>query len=340
MGSLAGRAVAADEWGAHVWLACVARCIVAGIVARRVPLPFANWWRARSVALGPGGRPRHCVRRLLLPRLVTTSTIGLRLDIWQTSLSQWLSSPVVGLGPGSFARELVDSGYYATNVANVPHAHDAFVQLLLEGGLVGVAGLGLVSAAVIVGILRQGTSDGNRSRSRRVLGCVFDRQPDRRAVPCFPLVIWVAMAVAVPTRQGERRHRRAHAITMAAAAVVAVARLATLAAAWAHDRAAAAAPPVRERRNSQPRTGDLARSLLCAIPPRAWVWLQSTGDLASAVAGTRRPRYGSIPPTGGLPRRRTGARGARPRRPSSSPGYAARGIAATHPENALTLASY
>jgi O-antigen ligase len=89
---------------------------------------------------------------VIVGRLATTSTIDLRLEIWSNSLQLWLADPLFGSGPGSFSAAFTFSDYFVQYERVGRHADNAVVQLLMEGGLMGMATLGLLMAALVVGV--------------------------------------------------------------------------------------------------------------------------------------------------------------------------------------------
>lgn len=84
-------------------------------------------------------------------RLTTASTIALRFEIWGASLDRWLLDPIFGTGPGSFSTAFTLGDYFQRYVSVGRHPDNAFVQLLMEAGVLGVVSLGLVISALIVG---------------------------------------------------------------------------------------------------------------------------------------------------------------------------------------------
>ena len=92
------------------------------------------------------------VAQPLLTRLTGTSTISLRGAIWDATLDQWLAHPLVGSGPGSFSSTFTLSGFFNTYADVNRHADNAVVQLLAEAGLVGIASLSALLAALVVGV--------------------------------------------------------------------------------------------------------------------------------------------------------------------------------------------
>jgi O-antigen ligase len=153
MGVIAEAAVVFMSGGRDIWLAATA-AVVVGLLAsgvRRSSLPSR---RAVLAALTPVAIIGAVLAIPIASRLAVTSTIDLRLSMWGTALGHWLDSVWVGYGPGAFASEFANTGYYSAVDIHVPHAHDVIVQLLFEGGLIGLAGAGLVVGALVSGVRR------------------------------------------------------------------------------------------------------------------------------------------------------------------------------------------
>jgi len=72
-----------------------------------------------------------------------TSEISSRVDIWKTALSIWADNPVTGVGPGGFPEAYAEARVPgkeflpATLFEPPPHAHNLFLHVLSEGGLLG-----------------------------------------------------------------------------------------------------------------------------------------------------------------------------------------------------------
>lgn len=134
-----------------VWLA---------LVLSVVPVVFTLGRRSRrmtTAAVGVAvvalaGLALTGVLGVIVGRLATTSTIELRLEIWSNSLQLWLADPLFGSGPGSFSAAFTFSDYFVQYERVGRHADNAVVQLLMEGGLLGMATLGLLTAALVVGV--------------------------------------------------------------------------------------------------------------------------------------------------------------------------------------------
>jgi hypothetical protein len=163
--------------------------------------------------------------------------------MWGEAVTHWLRSPIFGFGPGSFAREFATTGYYSEFDGNVPHAHNAVVQLLFESGLLGLAAVLLIVLGLGIGIHR------GRSIPWPIAGLVIffalASLTDNPTVVPFLIVVlllWIALAIPrteVPaSSQGTRWVAR---LSLGLLAPIAFAAVAVLAGGWAFDRARDAA---------------------------------------------------------------------------------------------------
>lgn len=322
VGCVATVMVAFLSGGRAIWLAGVAAVVVAVIVAvitARGGLPFHRR-SIRITALVVTAGILVLVAAPFLSRLAATSTIDLRLSMWHTALAHWLDSAVAGFGPGTFAREFSMTGYYNRFEPNVPHAHNAVVQLLFEGGVVGLVGLGLVCAGVIVGVAKHGRM--HWSSAAALAFFVFSSVPDNPTVVPFllaPLIVWAALASprvtspepgrrkatdaptvaasgippAAPTTplaagstsprvsSDSTRRKALRALTFVAAGIVGAGMLATLGAAWAFDSAADAAVTKQPSRVVANLSTAVTLDPTFALYHRELgVWSQAEGDLS------------------------------------------------------------
>jgi O-antigen ligase len=316
IGTAASFIVAFLSGGRAIWLAGVAAVGVAAVAAfisaRGVRGPFNRW----SIRLGTMAVIAALVAVVAVPflsRLGATSTIDLRLHMWQTALAHWLASPVVGYGPGSFQREFSLTGYYSQFEPNAPHAHNVLVQVLFEGGIVGLIGLALVCAGLFAGVAQHRRLHWSSAAALSFF--VFASAADNPTVVPFllgPLIVWAALAsprerdkepgrrsaiqpahasgsrspaVVDPLQpnRGSRRNRLVPALMLSAGAIAIGATCSTLAAAWAFDRAGHAA--------SSGQTAEVVANLSMAVtldPAFALyhrelgVWRHAEGDLAAA----------------------------------------------------------
>jgi O-antigen ligase/tetratricopeptide (TPR) repeat protein len=88
-------------------------------------------------------------------RLVTTSTLDQRVEMWGTATEVWLDRPVTGHGPGSFPWLLQTTDHFDGNSIHPRHPDSALFQLLPEAGLLGLGAalvlLGGVGTALLAG---------------------------------------------------------------------------------------------------------------------------------------------------------------------------------------------
>ena len=133
-----------------------------------VVIPVSKLRSARAGAgvalvLGLGAAFMACVG-VVVPyqRLVTLLESGSyieRLTIWKIALHAWTMHPIWGLGVGTFAFTGRffddDEGVFAG------HAENEYVEMLVEGGVVGLA----VGVVLLVSVLKSGLQDDVRLRA-------------------------------------------------------------------------------------------------------------------------------------------------------------------------------
>ena len=156
-------------------------CAAALVVAWWVHFGTMALWHAseppvqvESVAAGmqdqapPAAQPRHAEPRPDIWRLAwdrvrnLPKDFDLRWTIWQAAIGAFESSPVVGMGPGTFGAyfaEFRPRDYARHDVSSVTsQAHNEYLELLAETGL-----LGVVPFAIFIGLLGVGTWRALRS---------------------------------------------------------------------------------------------------------------------------------------------------------------------------------
>jgi O-antigen ligase/tetratricopeptide (TPR) repeat protein len=339
VGTLSGLAVIVMSGGRGLWLAGLAAVVVGVVLSRHMRLPRNTGLRWASIAVlaialialwGP-----------LTSRFGTTSTVELRLAIWQDSLNEWTHSPIVGFGPGTFARQFQLSGYNDTYSAVIPHAHNAAVQSLVEGGLVGAAALAMLVGALVIGVRKAGRI--HWAPASAITFFAVSCLTDNLSVNAFliaPLIAW--LAIACPRSAPVAVFRSSRAIRYAAVpllTIIACASVAMLFAAWRYDDAAAAA-----RRGLSPEVIASLRQAVTADPSFALyhrdlgVWLLAAGDIERAerelaIAVGLNPSDLQARRSAALAHGAAGSRDA-----SINAAVAATRINATQVENALTLA--
>src|SRR5690606_13186094 len=69
------------------------------------------------------------------------SSVGARIFLWKDAWAQFQERPLVGWGPGGFRRN-VEQRHAEVNLLSTKHAHNSYMQMLAEGGLIGMLGMG------------------------------------------------------------------------------------------------------------------------------------------------------------------------------------------------------
>jgi exopolysaccharide production protein ExoQ len=283
VGSPALLLIAFMSGGRIIWLAGVLAMLVGVLTTRRLRLHLDRW--PARIALLLGAAAIATLSASLVARIGATSTIELRFAIWQATLSRWLESPIVGFGPGSFAREFALTGYYNTYDTFISHAHNSAVQLLLESGLVGLLGLGLVCTGLLAGALRQGRL-GWAPAAVFAFFAVASITDNPAIVPflLITLIVWAAIACPRPTVDNfSAASRPIYLISLVAASIAGVATLSTLVAAWSYDRANDAATAGDTTQVIESISTSVALDPSFALYQRELgVWLMSVGDLRPA----------------------------------------------------------
>jgi putative inorganic carbon (HCO3(-)) transporter len=132
--------------------------------------------RSRSLRIAIGGVALAGIAAgaVLLPGLLVRAGAGgegLRLAYAQAALRMFAESPLVGTGPGTWVAQRIAYTDVPANDFYIPHAHNIYVQVLAESGLVGAAA-GVVVAFFI---------------GRLVLRAIRSSDPSRRGMG------WVAV---------------------------------------------------------------------------------------------------------------------------------------------------
>ena len=242
LGLGAGVALIVMSGSRTAWLAGALSLLVGLVLTQRARLANRRWLLPVVTAVVVGGT-FLVVATPLADRLLTTSTLELRLAVWESSLSQWLHAPLAGSGPGTFHTQLTLSGYYNAYEPYIPHAHNVIVQTLVETGLLGLTALALAAAAVIAGYAR--TTPKHWAPAVAIIffaGASLGETPVQQGYLVLPLVIWAALATPrVDAETRAARSRLMRVASLAFAALVATAVILFFAGAAAYDRARMAA---------------------------------------------------------------------------------------------------
>jgi O-antigen ligase len=232
-GTVAGLAVVVMSGSRTVWLSIgVALIVVAGLGGYRVAVSRWRWVVGAVLAALAGAA---LLGAGLIQRLATTSTVEGRLEIYAASLDRWLDAPLMGHGPGTYSAQMTLAGHDEL----LTHGHNALVQMLVEGGLVGAAGLVLLVVAVVMAALRHRPRNTTAIAGLTVFGvAALTDNPTVFGFLVVPAMAWAALAcprepgpMVAPARWMTR-------LNLGLAAMAAVAVVAFLGAAWVYESAA------------------------------------------------------------------------------------------------------
>lgn len=149
---IAGLAAIYMSGSRNAWIAAAA--VAAGALALKVRIRPGSIAGAAAMVGGLGVLAFAGVLGSTTSRLLNTLTLALRAETWSSALSIWLERPMVGWGPGSFPAVF----RFQQDVPVFPdpggHAHNLIVQVLLEGGIVGLIALTAAVVGIVVGITR------------------------------------------------------------------------------------------------------------------------------------------------------------------------------------------
>lgn len=136
-------------------------------VVRTVPRPLLAITVGLALVLG------GALFASLGARLLDSSTLSERWDIWKSALAIWERSPWFGAGAGTWP--FLRAGAYPVGAASlvVPHAHNPLIQLLAECGVVGVISVGLgvlVMVRALAAEARGGSEETRRVAAASLVG--------------------------------------------------------------------------------------------------------------------------------------------------------------------------
>jgi len=127
-------------WHSAAWLAMALTGSAGGVLAMGAGLLFVT-----VQAIKKQVQPVHgAVLVVLIPFglwLSSSKTAIIRLTLWIDALKLFLSAPLLGVGPGAFKTFIGQWGAI--------HAHNLFLNVLAEGGLVGASVLAIVAVIIL-----------------------------------------------------------------------------------------------------------------------------------------------------------------------------------------------
>ena len=242
VGLVFGTAVVLMAGGRAVW-AAIAVVAIGWVLSHRLPS------RRMGAVLGAIGLVVIAIALVtgiggtMLERLGATSTIELRAAYWIETLQQMARAPIEGWGPRKLSTFITLGDYFDTQAFVPRHADNAVIQLLGEGGVIGLVALGLIAAAVVVGARRTSTSAqvGIAGVALFCLLSITDNPSDTASLAVVG-IMWAAIACPPDPALARQSVPRARALRFASLAVAGVAALAiagTAVAAAVYERASA-----------------------------------------------------------------------------------------------------
>ena len=175
---LLGLALAAKhrQW---FWLAIFAAClaltgsltsVAAGLLGALVFLLLNEtslaWLKRHALLLLPAALALGAFVGVQLQqrqqRGLELGSLAQRLRLWQVAAGMFRESPLVGMGPGSFQEIFLRAGVMDAGPSH-QHAHNLYLHTAAETGIVGLAALGILLVAAVLGVRaawRRGRSRG------------------------------------------------------------------------------------------------------------------------------------------------------------------------------------
>lgn len=181
----------------------------------------------------------------LIDRLTNYDSVGWRTAMWSALLNSWAAHPAAGSGPGTFPWLLQTTGYFDGSSFAPRHPDSAPIELLAEGGLLGVAALAVLLWAVAAPLWRSRNAGAVFALTSYAVASVANNPTDF-AFANVVAVVWVAYALPRAfdaSRSSIGISLRSRAIRMgslAALGVIALAWGGTNLASFAYDGAAGA----------------------------------------------------------------------------------------------------
>jgi O-antigen ligase len=164
-------------------VAVILLCALAAVVARTLGLGRAAWAGALLViaaAILVGGT--SALQRQI-ENTEDHNILSQRDLIWNRGLVAWRATPWFGVGPDNYSQitvtdlrtELAAEGkpYVATEYAGAPHAHNLYINVLVERGIVGLAALLAVLLTWGALLLRRWPQPGMQSAPLVIWGASF-----------------------------------------------------------------------------------------------------------------------------------------------------------------------
>jgi O-antigen ligase len=158
----------------------------------------------------------------LIRRLTTLQTLGARFDQWQRALELWSTHWLQGVGPGSYPFQMRLTDYFRESSYVSRHPDGALIQMLAETGIIGVAAVALLVAAVVIALRHS-----PHRMSAVFVTVVFafagiGANPADYGFLIVVLLLWVAFAIPAGGHQHNEFRRALTVPITASAALVAL----------------------------------------------------------------------------------------------------------------------
>jgi len=222
------------------------------------------------IATGIGGA--------LLERASSLASLGFRATMWERLVEVWTANPVGGVGIGAFPWTLQLTDYFDTNSWAPRHPDNAPIQMLAEGGILGIAALAILVIALVPAILR------GRSRAARVALITFGIASIGGNPTDFGFLVVVAVAwtaIAVPREhisvESPKRTPAPMVAAFACLALIGLAQGATVIAGFAYEQARATVADERLE------DGDSAMDVAVVLDPGMALYARQRGALHVAM---------------------------------------------------------
>jgi len=188
------------------------------------------------VALGATG-----IGGALLERASSLASLGFRAAMWERLVDAWTAHPVAGTGIGTFPWTLQLTDYFDTNSWAPRHPDNAPIQMLAEGGVLGITALAIIMVTLLPAIFH-GRSSAARAALITFGIASIGGNPTDFGFLVVVAIAWVAIAVPREHIHVEASPRSSVPVVAAFAclALIGLAQGATVIAGFAYEQARAA----------------------------------------------------------------------------------------------------
>lgn len=225
-----------------VWAGAAVATLVIGLPV------VVRWWRASTAprawvlagaALVVVAAVVSGLGTTLVERAFNIATLDYRAALWGAIAEDWVRHPIAGNGPGAFPWVLQPTGYFDTNSLAPRHPDSAVMQMLSEGGMLGIGALVVVVVVVGRAVMRGRSRAATWALTAFVVASLV-ASPTDFAFLIAVAIGWAAYAsprVVAVVEAPQTRRSPVFVASLLCAAVIGVAYASTTVAAFAYDRA-------------------------------------------------------------------------------------------------------